>query len=343
MSRRELLAAGAAGALLLASPRLARADIPNGSCIWGIGDMYSLDGSAFAPYCDQLEVKLGRPFAGFRLNGGFQKTSADFAEMHRMIAAGRKWTYLNGKPSGTVTGYWQAVAAGTYDSAINAVIQRIKADPSWTTSNPMHFSFHHEQYVKAEGGSIAAGTAQDFIAAYRHVRGLVDAASAHVNQGGNMLMCFSPHWRQYYHDPIYGIGGGTTAVKPFVVSLCDPGNQYYDLLGVDVYNQAQYSFTAAAQWKPVNAFATAVQRPFFSAETGIAGTDTKIVSYLQAMDALFKGWGAGWGPGQVLAVCWTSRVAPSQRGSDFRMDATPAILAQYTTMANDPFYGATVT
>jgi hypothetical protein len=157
-----------------------------------------------------------------------------------------------------------------------------------------------------------------------------------------MLMCFTPHWRQYYHDPVYGIGGGTTAVQPFVVSLCDPGSQYYDMLGVDMYNQAQYSFTAAAQWNPVAAFARAVGRAFLSAETGIAGSDAKVVPYLQQMDALFKGWGAGSGPGQVLGVCWTSRMAPSQRNSDFRMDATPARLAQYTAMANDPFYSLTV-
>ena len=54
---------------------------------------------------------------------------------------------------------WDAVEAHrVYDSAINTVIKRILADPSWTSTNPMHFSFHHEQYVKAEGGSIAAGT-----------------------------------------------------------------------------------------------------------------------------------------------------------------------------------------
>jgi hypothetical protein len=337
-SRRELLAAGAASALLLASPGRVRADATPGTCVWGIGDTYRLDAN-FATYCVQLETLLGRGFAGFRLSGGYQKTNADFTEMHRMVNDGRRYTYLNGKPSGTVTGYWQAVAAGQYDAPINTLFARILADSTWSTTNPVHFSFHHEQYVKAEGGGIAAGTAQDFIAAYQHVRSLLDQANAHVSQGGNILMCFTPHWRQYYHDPIYGVGGGTTAVRPFVVSLCDPGSDYYDMLGVDMYNQGQYSFTAAGQWTPVNAFATVVGRPFLSAETGIAGTDDKVVPYLQQMDALFKQWGAGTGPGQVLGVCWTSRGA---KYSDFRLDATPARLAQYTAMANDPFYSLTV-
>ena len=316
MSRRELLAAGAAGAMLLARPIVARADTAAGSCIWGIGDVYALDAN-FATYCDQLETLLGRRFAGFRLSGGFKRTSADFTEMHRMISAGRRYTYLNGKPSGTVTGYWQAVAGGVYDSAINTLIKRILADPSWTSTNPLHFSFHHEQYVKAEGGSIAAGTAQDFIAAYRHVRSLVGQANAHVFSRGQHGHVLHPALAPVLPRPVYGIGGGTTAVQPFVVSLCDPGSQYYDMLGVDMYNQAQYSFTAAAQWNPVAAFARAVGRPFLSAETGIAGSDTKVVSCLRDMDALFKSWGCGSGPGQVLGVCWTSRLAPNQKNSDF--------------------------
>jgi hypothetical protein len=82
-----------------------------------------------------------------------------------------------------------------------------------------------------------------------------------------------------------------------------------------------------------------VGRPFFSPETGIAGTDTKVVTYLQQMDSLLKGWGAGAGPGQIAAICWTSRGA---KYSDFRLDATPARLTQYTTMANDPFYSLVV-
>lgn len=337
LSRRRFIVLSAAGIALLARSARAAADT-SGSCIWGIGDTYTLD-TNFATYCTQLEGELGREFAGFRLSGGFKKAGADFTEMHRMIDAGRRWTYVNGKPPGTVTGYWQAIAASTYDTALNQFIQRVLNDPHWTTADPVRFSFHHEQYVSAEGGGTAAGTAQDFIAAYRHVRGLIDQAGAHVSAGGNMLMCFTPHWRQFYQDPVYGVGGGTAAVKPFVVSLCDPGSDYYDIVGVDMYNQGQYSFTAAAQWTPVNGFATAVGRPIISAETGIAGTDDKVVPYLQQMDALFKGWGAGSEPGQILAICWTSRGA---KYSDFRLDATPARLAQYTAMANDPFYGLVV-
>ena len=338
MRRSEFLGLAAASLALFGRTGVAHADDSSGSIIWGIGDTYTLDKN-FATYCNQLEADFGRGFAGFRLNGGFQKTNADFTEMHRMFAAGRRWTYVNGKPTGTTTGYWQAITAGQYDAALNSFIQRVLTDPTWTTALPMHFSFHHEQYVKAEGGGVAAGTAQDFIAAFRHVRSLIDAANAHVSQGGNMLMCWTPHWRQYYQDPIWGVGGGTAAVKPYVVSLCDPGADCYDMLGVDMYNQANYNYTAAGQWIPVQAFAASVGRPFLSAETGIGGTDAKVVPYLQQMDALFKGWGAGWGAGQVLGVCWTSRGA---KYSDFHMDLTPARLAQYTTMANDPFYSLVV-
>jgi hypothetical protein len=341
MRRKEFLVALAgatAGASLLGRVGRAMADDVPGSCIWGIGDTYNLDKN-FATYCDQLEVELGRPFAGLRLNGGFTKQSADFNEIHRMVNAGRHWTYVNGKPAGTATGYWQAIVAGQYDVPLNAFIALVQSDPTWTTAQPLHFSFHHEQYVKAEGGGFAAGTAQDFIAAFQHVRSLVDQAGAHISQGGNILMCWTPHWRQFYHDPVYGVGGGTTAVKPYVVTLCDPGPAYYDLIGVDMYNQANYSFTAVGQWTPVQAYASVVGRPFLSAETGIGGTDAKVVPYLQQMDALLKGWGAGWGPGQVVGICWTSRGA---KYSDFHMDLTPARLAQYAAMATDPFYSLVV-
>jgi len=135
------------------------------------------------------------------------------------------------------------------------------------------------------------------------------------------------------------VGGGTAAVQPYVVTLCDPGSGYYDMLGVVMYNESNYTFTATGQWTPVHNFATMVGRPFLSAETGIAGTDTKVVTYMQEMDALFKGWGAGWGAGQVLGVCWTSRGA---KLGDFHMDLTPARLAEYTAMANDPFYSLVV-
>ena len=135
-----------------------------------------------------------------------------------------------------------------YDSPINTVIKEFFADPSWTSTNPLHFSFHHEQYVKAEGGSIAAGSAQDFIAAYRHVRSLVDQANAHVSQGGERHV-LTPHWRQYYHDPVYGIGGGTTAVKPLVTSLSQPGH-IVDMLGWICTTEAQFYISRLGQVDP---------------------------------------------------------------------------------------------
>src|SRR5437763_16999637 len=133
--RREFLAAVAAGLALVGRAGKAMADSTAGSVIWGIGDTYRLD-SNFAAYCEQLETDFGRRFAGFRLSGGFSRQSADFTEMHRMINAGRRWTYVNGKPSGTVSGYWQATAAGQYDAALNQFIQRVLNDPSWNASQP---------------------------------------------------------------------------------------------------------------------------------------------------------------------------------------------------------------
>ena len=82
--------------------------------------------------------------------------------------------------------------------------------------------------------------------------------------------------------------------------------------------------------------------PFMAGELGLAvnqRNSAEVVTYLQELDSLLKGWGGGFGPGKCLALCWTSRVT---RKSNDRLDASPAVLAEYRRMANDPFYGAAV-
>ena len=115
-------------------------------------------------------------------------------------------------------------------------------------------------------------------------------------------------------------------MKPFVVTLCDPGPEYYDMLGVDMYNQAKYYFTAAGQWIPVQAFAASVGRPFLSAETGIAGTDTKVVPYLQGDGRPVQGLGCRKGrragAGRVLDE--PSRTEPEEQRLSPRRDTRTA-------------------
>jgi hypothetical protein len=327
-SRRTVLAAGAVGvfAATVGAKIAGVGPFSEGGavtgCYWGIGAVPDIDPD-FWSYATSLEGKLGRKFAAFRFD-----STTNLTPYNQGYDQGWHWTYVNGKPkpaSGSYSGYWRATANGTYDSHWNTYFQTVKANPRWAQDRPIHFSFHHEQSIAAEGGGLGNGSPADFIAAFRHVRGLMDTNHAHVSQGGNMQMCWSPHWLQI-----------AKTANPFY--KCNPGASYYDLLGCDIYNTTSATYTAVAQWKPVHDYAVSLGKPFFTGEQGVAGSDTKVLKYLQDLDVLLKSYGAGTAAGNIAALNFTTRIAS---GGDYRMDATPTILAQYRSMAQDSFYNAT--
>jgi hypothetical protein len=330
-TRRAVLAGAGVGAFAITAWRedfwpFSTSQSSPASCYWNIQDSADLDPEYWA-YLAALEEKIGRRFAGFRKNG---TGPSAITESDRQYDTGRRWAYINGKPSpaGTYAGYWADTARGVYDSYWREYFAGRKADARWTGANPIHFSYHHEQSAASEGGGLANGPPSDYIAAFRHVRGLMDATGAHVSRGGNMQMCWVPHWLQV-----------AKPASPFHAPKCDPGRAYYDVFGADIYNTADSTHTAAEQWKPVHEYAMLIGKPFITGETGIAGTDAYVLRYLRDLDALLKGWGSGGLPGQVYAICWTSRVAD---GGDYRHDATTTRLSWYRMMALDPFYGRVV-
>lgn len=308
--------------------------------IWGVqvNDNLPIGGGSpsYWPYVASLQTKLGRPFAGWRRNG---VTGADdLAAYRKAYDGGWHWSYANGKTQTGTGKLWVDTAAGKYDSFYKNYFDTIKADPRWTTANPFHYSFHHEQYVISEGGGLQAGTAADYIAAFRHVRAIMDAENANVAEGGNMLMVWVPHVNQFYMDPVYGSHTASKAVAPFVVSKLYPGDLYVDEIGADIYRRHTSTTSAAAQWTPVHKFALDHGMSFFTGETGVDGSDSSVVAYLKQLDGLLKSWGGGTGPGQIDAILWTTRVTSTD---DDRLDKSPARLAQYKAMANDPFYAGT--
>ena len=311
------------------------------SCFFNVSSTANLDADYYA-YVAALEKKLGRTFAGIRKNGGNDGSEPTKygpyvgGEVVNAFTFGRKWLYQNGQP-GKGASTWSAIAAGADDTAYEQYCTEITNAGLWTNQNPVHLSMWHEQYVTSEGGGPPAGTAADYIAAHRHVWNVIQPW--HVRNGGCFLFAFVPHWLQLYHDSTYGIGKPSKAVAPYVVSKLDPGPAYYDVVGADIYLPASGgSFSAAEQWTPLHRWATVVGKPFITGETGIASSKNP-AAYLAALDSLLKGWGAGSGAGQVLALCWTSRVAS---GGDYRMDSDAATLAAFTKLANDPFYGAVI-
>jgi hypothetical protein len=136
-------------------------------------------------------------------------------------------------------------------------------------------------------------------------------------------------------DPVYGSAPATASVAPFVVSKLYPGDAYVDEIGADIYLRSTANYSAASQWGPVHQFALDHGKAFFTGETGIAGSDAKVVAYLKQLDGLLKQWGGGEGPGQCAAILWTTRVTGTD---DDRLDSTPAKLAEYRALAQDTFY-----
>lgn len=295
------------------------------SCFWGIQNTSNLD-PGYWDDLTALERRLGRTFAAFRRNG--ISDPSDLAAYRQSYDHGAHWGYVNGKFQDQTNGFWRQTAAGAYDQLYLDWFRAQRADPRWTRTNPLHVSFHHEQAVASEGGGLDAGSPQDFAAAYRHWRELMQRSGAHHSAGGNLAAAWVPHWKQF-----------ADRSSPMPAAECDPGPEHYDLVGADIYSPAGETHTAASQWTPVRDYARRVGKPFIAGEAGVAGSDSKVVGYLDDLDDLLRGFGAGTGAGQIQAICWTSRVAES---GDYRLDATAARLGRYRRMGNAAFYGATI-
>ncbi|HLK42419.1 MAG TPA: hypothetical protein VKV34_03685, partial [Thermoleophilia bacterium] len=225
---------------------------------WNIAATANLD-PGYQYYVDALERSLRRRFAGVRKNYFAGPGQPEISpEVTMAYAAGRRWTYVNGKPNPIPQDgrflQWTSVAAGLYDDQFTQLFAAVRNDRRWDAANPFHFSFHHEQEVTSEGGGRLAGSPQDFQAAFWRVRALMDAAGAHVGAGGNMLMCWTPDWLQFFRNGDTGWSG-----YPYDASNCDPYDPVrgrpYDLLGCDVYRRSGASFDAPTMWEPVQRWA----------------------------------------------------------------------------------------
>jgi hypothetical protein len=357
LSRRDLLAAAltvGAGALVEAcggSTTTAPAPEPppcmpakSPAAFWNVSSTANLDPN-YDAYIRALESKLGRRFAGIRKNywpnPGEPQVSPEITAAY---AAGRRWTYMNGKPDpmppDTATLRWRSVTQGVYDDQFAKFFDAVKRDRRWSHQNPFHYSFHHEQEVTSEDGGPLAGHPEDYPPAFRHVRALMDSTGAHVSQGGNMLMCWSPDWQQLFND-----GNTSWHRYPYDASHCDPWSPGdtsppYDLMGGDVYRPPGAGLAADEMWTPIYDWSKKRGVPFFTGETGIVwtpGATDDVVRYLDELERLLTGWGAGTSPGQCVAICWTSR---QTRGGDDRLDADPTLLTRYRAMAHAPLFAA---
>ena len=346
MRRRDFLTTVGGVAALALLPTISTTQAASGSCFLCIHSTANLD-SNYNSYIDGsngLVHKLGRNFAGIRKNYGPDNNPLISPEISYAVQHGRKVVYENGKPNpispdtNTSGTFWRSIANGRYDAVFNRFFATIKADTRWSASNPFIYSWHHEQTSLQEPpAGKNAGTAADYIAAHRHVYGLLVSSGAHVSVGGNMWLALVPNETQIVHDSKYGSGGATTAVAPYVISKIDPGPAYYDLVGMDFYLKTTNNYKPT-DWKPLHNWAMTVGKPVMTGEFGLASTKNP-AAFLTGLDPILKSWGAGTGPGQVYLLACTSRVAA---GGDYRWDANTTILNAWKKLANDPFYGRTI-
>jgi hypothetical protein len=227
VTRREFLAraatlaaATAAGPLLRATPALAA-----GTCTLGV----------WAHNVAKLQSELGITLRGIRHNQAMQTPIPADREL-QWFDQGHWMIYRNanaetvGPGGGQVCLSWRAIANGAHDVYFRAAARNLLGDKRFTRTHPYLFSFHHEQIVndRQQCGSRACGSPADYIAAYRHVRGVFDNLGATASHGGNVRFVWSPACSQFrVPDQAYG--------APHV----DPGPAYYDFVGVDSYNRLQ--------------------------------------------------------------------------------------------------------
>lgn len=350
MNRRDLLVGAAGVALSAVVPPvvLARADSKRitgtaGEAFFCIDDTANLD-STYYSYISALETKLGRKFAGIRLNYGPDNSPVVSPDLTKSYSLGRHWIYQNGKPnpiapdtdtSGT---YWRSIANGRYDSVYLNYWQAITATGLFTTDKPLHYSPQHEQTSLSEPpAGKGAGTASDWIACFRHIHDLCVAHGYHVSVGGCIALCFIPNLNQIQHDPVYGSGTPSSATAPYQVSKMDPGPAYYDLCGMDCYwKSTMGSLTASQSFGPLVKWAQTVGRPWMVGEFGIDKSHP-VSTFLKGLTTIIEGCGVGPGGGQCYAICGTSRVAS---GGDYRYDATSSTLSAWKAFGAQSLFGA---
>jgi hypothetical protein len=294
---------------------------------------------------EALETKLGRKFAGIRKNYGPDNKPTISPEILNALARGRsRFIYQNGKPNvikpdtNTSGTFWKSGAAGHYDTIFVTLWDAVTKSGNWTTNRPFYYSPHHEQTTLSEApGGKNAGTPADFTAFFKHIHDLCVSRGYHISKGGCVALCLVPDANQLIKDPKYGSGKPNATVAPYQISKIDPGPQYYDLAGGDLYVKSTTGTSITTMFTALHNWAKAVGKPFMTGETGIASNKNP-ASQLAQLDKALKGFGAGTGPGQVFAICWTSRVAAV--GGDYRMDSSPTTLAAFKKLALDPFYSA---
>lgn len=330
ITRRAFLAraATAAAAAAAATSPLLRADLAwaSGSCTLGV----------WAINLAGLERKLGFTFRGIRYNQAMQCPIPTPRELE-WVDQGRWLMYRNvnaqttNGSGGRVCRSWGSIAAGLYDDYFIAGARALKKNRRFTRQHPYLLSFHHEQIVKSghQCGNRACGNADQYIAAYRHVRTLFDNHGATVREGGNVRFVWTPTASQFRMPN-----------GPYGAPKVDPGPHYYDYVGVDGYNRLSHGkllFADPAEMLgPAHDYAAGVGKRLLVAEYGVEDGSTPVAhaakaKFLLATAAEITTWGAS-GPGSAVGWLFSST-------DGYRLDSSPASLDAVRQITQLPFFG----
>ncbi len=201
------------------------------------------------------EAELGTRFGLVRM---YQQWQVPSQRVTGMVADGRLVLVSHKPPAGG----WAAVASGAEDP----MIERL-ADSYRALGREVLFTFHHEPHDDAsdvKGGT--AGTAAEYLAAWRRIRTIFDQRGASHTVGGNVFFAYAPvGWWALKAAPGGAPGSG---------DVLYPGDDLIDVLAPDAYNWGSCRNDAweefSTEWAPLVALAAAHHKPLIAAEFGSA-------------------------------------------------------------------------
>jgi hypothetical protein len=219
-----------------------------------------------------------------------------------------------GKRDGTIVP-WADIAAGLHDAEIDARAADIKSFGA-----PMIFVFHHEP-----NGQHIAGTPQEFIDAFQHIR------NRFVADGVTNVM--------------YGMVMFDTAFDTGQINDYYPGDSYVDVLGVDTYNWYQCD-GRNEPWTSLHDsalafhdFGVAHNKPMILAEWGSEEdplNPARKGQWITEAAATLKTWP------EVKGVSWFNTGPPIADTCNWWVDSSPASLAAFQAIGADPYFNPLV-
>src|SRR3954451_13424740 len=202
---------------------------------------------------------------------------------------------------------WADIASGVYDSVIQA-----RAADLIAFGGPVIFSFHHEP-----DGDVAAGTPAEFVAAFRHIHAVFDAAGVtNVTYAWTMTAWSfrSSQAASYY-----------------------PGDDVVDVIASDGYNW--YTCPGVSgPWRsftnifaPFHTFGQQHGKPMIVAEWGgreDPATPGRKATWIDEASTQLKEWS------DIVGVLYYD----ADKGCARWVDTSPSSLASFQAMAADPYF-----